>query len=97
MCFTYIIESQSSGKWYYGSSENLDERLTYHNNGWNRSTKGRGPWKYIFVRPFSNADQAREFEFYLKRLRRKEYILAKYSEISFHDIGSSSPACPDEM
>ena len=73
MCYVYIIESLSSAKWYYGSTENLEQRLTYHNNGWNRSTKGRGPWKYIFVRPFPGAQQAREFEIDLKKLRRNVY------------------------
>jgi len=80
MCYTYIIQSITSGQWYYGSTGDLEERLRYHNAGWNRSTKGRGPWKYIFIRPFPNAEQAREFEFYLKRLRRKEYIRKKYEE-----------------
>src|SRR5690606_19011693 len=77
---TYIIESLASGRWYYGSTADLSERLKYHNSGWNRSTNGRGPWKYIFVREFDNMDQAREFEFHLKKLKRKAYILSKYSE-----------------
>ena len=85
MCYTYIIASLASGKWYYGSTTDLDERLKYHNNGWNRSTKGRGPWKYIFLRPFSAAEEAREFEFYVKKLRRKDYILRKYSEYFLTD------------
>ena len=95
MYHTYIIASLSSGKWYYGSTKNLDERLKYYNNGWNRSTRGKGPWKYIFLRPFPTADQAREFEFYLKKLRRKDYILTKYNEYFLNDC--LTPACPDEM
>ena len=80
MAYSYIIESLTSGRWYYGSTDNLAERLRYHDNGWNRSTKGRGPWKYIFIREFFTSEQAREFEFHLKKLRRKDYILKKYSE-----------------
>jgi putative endonuclease len=80
MYYTYIIESSTSGRWYYGSTADLVERLKSHNNGWNRSTKGRGPWKYIFLREFTTAEQAREFEFHLKKLRRKDYIVAKYHE-----------------
>ena len=80
MCHTYIIESLSTGRWYYGSSGDLSERLNHHNNGWNRSTKGRGPWKYIFLREFATAEEAREFEFHLKKLRRKAYMLSKYKQ-----------------
>jgi predicted GIY-YIG superfamily endonuclease len=80
MAYTYIIESVSTRNWYYGSTQNLTERLKYHNNGWNRSTKGRGPWKYIFTRPFESIESARQFEFHLKKLRRKEYIREKYGE-----------------
>lgn|SRR5690606_31380048 len=44
MYYTYIIESLRDGAWYYGSTGDTIERLNYHNRGWNRSTKGRGPW-----------------------------------------------------
>src|SRR5690606_10460183 len=97
MHYVYIIESLSTGKWYYGSTRDLDERLMYHNNGWNRSTKGRGPWKYIFAREFQNGEEARVFEFHLKKLRRKAYIVTKYSEYFIESADTSSPACPDEM
>jgi putative endonuclease len=80
MHYAYIIESLTTGKWYYGSSGDLAERLNHHNKGWNLSTRGRGPWKYIFLREFGNAEEAREFEFHLKKLRRKPYILSKYKQ-----------------
>jgi putative endonuclease len=80
MYYAYIIESISSGQWYYGSTEDLEKRLIFHNKGWNRSTKGRGPWKYVFIREFETAEEARVFEFHLKKLRRKSYILSKYKE-----------------
>ena len=36
--------------------------------------------KYVFLRQFGAAEKAREFEFQLKKLRRKTYILSKYKE-----------------
>jgi len=91
--YVYIIESLSTGRWYYGSTQDLDERLIYHNRGWNRSTRGRGPWRYIFIRAFQTAEEAREFEFHLKKLRRKEYILSKYNEF-FIDGAFKQPGLP---
>jgi putative endonuclease len=71
--FTYIIESLTTGKWYYGSTSNLDRRLDGHNSGLNVSTRNRGPWKFIFVRQFKNKKEAVEFEMYLKRLKNKDH------------------------
>ena len=93
MSYVYIIESLSTGNWYYGSTDNPDERLKYHNNGWNRSTKGRGPWKYIFLREFPNSEEARAFEFHLKKLRRKSYVLKKYAKYFLSDEGAQ-PSLP---
>ena len=76
--YTYIIESLSSGHWYYGSTADPKERLDYHNKGWNRSTRSRGPWKFIFLRKFETENEARQFEFQLKRLRNKEFIKKKF-------------------
>lgn len=78
MPFVYIIESTSTKRWYYGSSGKPEERLKYHNRGWNRSTRDRGLWIMIFLREFETASQSREFELLLKRYKRKAYVLKKY-------------------
>ena len=31
---TYIIESITTGNWYYGATSDLDTRLEYHNKVW---------------------------------------------------------------
>jgi putative endonuclease len=80
MYFVYIIESSSSGKWYYGYTHDLNQRLEAHNSGRNISTASRGPWSYIFQRPFASDKEARSFETYLKKSRNKQYLRAKFSE-----------------
>jgi putative endonuclease len=80
MYFVYIIESSSSGKWYYGYAHDLIQRLESHNAGKNISTAGRGPWSYIFQRPFASDKEARSFENYLKKSRNKHYLRTKFSE-----------------
>src|SRR5260221_6321914 len=79
MHFVYIIESASTKKWYIGSTMDLIGRRTNHNKGLNRSTNGRGPWRYIFVRPFESQKDAQQFERYLKFNRNKKHILKKFS------------------
>ena len=78
--YVYIIESLSSGQWYYGYSSELERRLEGHNTGLNKSTKGRGPWKYIFIREFASKKEALSFELHLKKTRNKNYIKEKFSE-----------------
>jgi len=80
MHYAYIIESIATGRWYYGSTADPKERLNYHNNGWNRSTRSRGPWKLIFIRKFESEIEARKFEFQLKRLKNKTYVRKKYKD-----------------
>jgi putative endonuclease len=72
--FTYIIESLTTGKWYYGYTVDIEGRLDGHNKGMNTSTRNRGPWKYIFIRPFDNKKDATDFERYLKKSRNKDFI-----------------------
>ena len=78
--YTYIIESISSGNWYYGHTDDLEQRLQFHNDGANVSTRNKGPWFYIFVRPFDSRKEAIEFENYLKTSRNKEYIRRAFAQ-----------------
>jgi putative endonuclease len=80
MHFTYIIESETTQKWYYGSTSDLTQRLENHNNGLTISTRNRGPWRFIFVRPFETKKEAAEFEQYLKKTRNKVYIKKEYTD-----------------
>lgn len=75
--------------WYYGHSMDLDCRLNEHNNGHNKSTKNRGPWKLIFKRPFGTKLEANRFELQLKKLKNKKYVLETYKEY-FLDTGCST-------
>ena len=56
--YTYIIESEKTKKWYYGFTKDLEQRIGNHNRGWNKSTRDRGPWKLVFVRPFEKEKEA---------------------------------------
>jgi putative endonuclease len=78
MYYVYIIESISTGKWYFGFTNELDQRLEAHNKGLNKSTNNRGPWKYIFQRSFESKSGALSFELYLKKTRNKIYIRSRF-------------------
>jgi predicted GIY-YIG superfamily endonuclease len=66
MHFVYILQSEVTGKHYYGSTSDLQARLKAHNNGQNISTKAHRPWKVVWYGAFEDTDSARNFEKYLK-------------------------------
>jgi putative endonuclease len=78
--YVYIIESNTTGKWYYGSSKEPYIRLTEHNSNITTSTKNRGPWKLIFIRSFVDKKEALAFERQLKKWRNKNFIQLKFKE-----------------
>ena len=73
MYYVYIIESMQSGIFYKGSTSDYNKRLIEHNNGINDYTKGKGPWKLVFVQKFDTKSEALVREKKLKRCN-KEYL-----------------------
>jgi len=43
--FLYILQSETSGKFYVGSTDDLNRRISEHVRGHTPATRGRGPWK----------------------------------------------------
>ena len=78
--YTYIIESSVSKKWYIGHTNDIERRLIEHNSGQNKSTKGKGLWKLIFLSRFNNNLDANKFELKLKKITNKDFIKTEYSE-----------------
>ena len=78
--YTYIIESHSNFHWYIGYTKNIERRLVEHRSEQNKSTRGKGPWKLIFLKRFDNNLDANRFEIKLKQVRNKEYIRHEYSD-----------------
>ncbi|MBL7857822.1 MAG: GIY-YIG nuclease family protein [Cyclobacteriaceae bacterium] len=74
-----MIES-AAGKWYYGSTENVIQRVADHNSNRAKWTRFKGPWELIFRRDFEDKSEALKFEFLLKRMRNKNYIRTSFSE-----------------
>ena len=58
MFFTYIIFSPKIGRYYIGSTLNLDKRLKEHNSGKTFSTRNKGPWELVFSEQFTNRHDA---------------------------------------
>ena len=67
MYYCYVIYSDNFHKYYIGVTENVNHRLSGHNSGISKWTKGKGPWILVWQRKFSSLSEARKFENLLKR------------------------------
>ena len=68
----YILESESTGRFYIGSSDNVQKRLLSHNVGRVRSTKAYRPWKIIHTEICLNRHEARKRELQIKSYKGGE-------------------------
>ena len=73
MSFVYILKT-TSGKYYIGSTNDLDARMKHHKGGYTKSTKALGEVELIFKQEYYTLGEARRIERRLKNLKRKDYI-----------------------
>ena len=72
--YVYILVSETDMSAHYtGITQDLLERLTYHNRGTCRHTAKFRPWKIETAVAFSSEAKARAFEKYLKRGSGREF------------------------
>jgi len=68
MYYTYILQSLSTGRYYFGSTSDTDKRLKYHNSGKVRSTKAYRPWKIIYTEEYTSKTEAIQREHFFKSI-----------------------------
>jgi len=66
MAYVYVLQSQSTKKFYIGCTERVSSRLAEHQRGQTASTRGRGPWTLVYEEEFGSLSDARCRERQLK-------------------------------
>lgn len=82
MYYSYILLSSKSHLFYFGSSNNIKERLKLHNSGQVRSTKPHLPWRLVWYAAFETEKQARDFELYLKSGSGKSFAYKRLVSVA---------------
>ncbi|MGD8388549.1 MAG: GIY-YIG nuclease family protein [Desulfobacteraceae bacterium] len=72
--YCYIFQSEQDGSYYVGSTGNLEERVTRHNQGRSVYTRGKGPWKLVYFEEHPDRAHAMERERSIKKRKSKAYI-----------------------
>ena len=73
MAWVYILSTES-GKYYVGSTRDLEKRLQHHFGGHTPSTKRLAAKSVVLKQQFETLTEARAVERKIKRLKRRDYI-----------------------
>lgn len=72
MYFVYILRSKKTGKYYVGYTNNLEQRLKYHNSGRTKSLIKHIPLEIIKVEEYTFYEEARKREKQIKSYKGGE-------------------------
>jgi putative endonuclease len=72
--WVYIIQSLKNGRYYIGSTTDIERRLMEHNLGKSKYTSELLPWKLVFSQNYNNLLMARKIEYWLKKQKDVDFI-----------------------
>ena len=76
MFVVYILYSNSLDRYYTGSTNNLERRLTEHNRKKGKYTDAGIPWTLVYSEVFNSRAQASRREKEIKSKKSKDFIIA---------------------
>jgi len=85
--YLYILQSEKSGRYYIGSTNDPARRLAQHQKGSVSATRNKGPWERVSLIEFPTPTLAKKAEYHLKRQKNRhateQAISGAYSWPSF--------------
>jgi putative endonuclease len=78
--YSYVLRSLRNGTLYKGSTENLDKRLFYHNQGKVKFTSKYTPWELVIFEVFSSRSEAIKREKWYKTGIGRDWIKTQLNE-----------------
>ncbi len=70
----YILKSSKTGRYYIGSTSDVERRFHQHNTGLVVSTKSFRPWLLLKFIPCNSPTEAKQSEFKLKKYKRRDIV-----------------------
>jgi len=72
--FVYLPQSEKSGRYYVGCTEDVARRLAQHNAGMSKATRELRPWRLVHTEKYQTLAEARRREAQLKPWKNPEYM-----------------------
>ncbi|MEW6052869.1 MAG: GIY-YIG nuclease family protein [Nitrospirota bacterium] len=74
----YILKSESTSQYYIGHTDDLDRRISQHNNidyhGSQHTKRNKGPWTCVYTETFLTRSEAMQREKEIKSKKSRRYI-----------------------
>ena len=83
MFHLYILLSETTNKFYIGSTGNLEDRLIRHNSGRSKATKSGIPWKLLYSEEFETRSEAIKRELEIKSWKSHDRVAQLVSASRF--------------
>jgi len=74
MFYVYVLQSETTERYYTGFTVDLEHRIGQHNTGITKSTKNRGPWRLVYQEQYASRAEAMRREKFLKSGKGREQI-----------------------
>ena len=84
--FVYVLRSRNHNWNFFGQTKNLKNRLTEHNNGKTKSTKGYIPLDLVYFEKLNSREEAVTRERYLKSGVGREFLRDKVDIKNAHVV-----------
>jgi len=77
MYSVYVLSSAKTGRFYVGSTDNVERRFLQHNAGYSKSTRHGVPWRLVHVESFPTRVEAVRRERYYKTGKGRDELHAR--------------------
>ena len=74
MYYVYILQSKKNGRYYIGSTNNIERRLSEHKRGKTKSLRHLQPLRLVFQKGYCDETSARTMEQRLKKMKSRVII-----------------------
>jgi len=74
MFTVYVLQSESTGRFYIGQTKDLEHRLRRHLAGRTRSARNRGPWHLVYSEEYVTRAEAVRRERQMKNWKSRKYL-----------------------
>jgi putative endonuclease len=72
--YLYVLQSESTGRFYVGHTRDLAERLQRHDHGRSLFTKSKGPFRLVYLEKYGSRSEAAKREAEIKAKKSRPYI-----------------------
>jgi len=72
--FVYILQSMKDFSFYVGQCDDLDKRMSKHDDGMSKYTASKRPWRLVYFEMFNSRSDAIKREGQIKKMKSKKYI-----------------------